>query len=503
MKILINKIKIATIVLMSIIVVSCEDFLDVEDENAVTSESVLQTEEGLIAALNGVYATLQDQGLYGAHIEVIGDAASDNTVFPSDREGAGGNFDRLPHAYNLELDDINTAPNTWADAYIVINNINAILASIDGVSLNPSLKDRVIGECLALRSLMHFELVKIFAQDYNTAIANEQNLLGIPYVTEVGSLNKPSRDTMRETFDKILSDINMAILLIQENDAPNGRASSDEKFFLNYFSALGIRAKVNFYITDYAAAIEDVDIIINGPYGLVDYNTAFITLQNSGLPALNLIQTWSQRDILGNEGIFMLDISSDDGVFAARSLIDIYTNYGGNAAHGISDDLYNLYEGSDLRRNWYQVEPEAVGGSGIDLHVFKYPGTFGFDEDDHSFPIMRLSEFILMKAEIEARNGNDMIAQSYVNQITDRANASAITSTGTQLIEDIITERRKELAFEGNRLFDLKRLQRGFDRIDCDLPSNCSLPAGDNLLAWPIPQDEFNGNPNMQQNPGY
>ncbi|GAA4272907.1 RagB/SusD family nutrient uptake outer membrane protein [Aquimarina gracilis] len=489
--------------MLPLLIISCEDFLDIEDENAVTSEAVLQTEEGVISALNGVYASLQDQGLYGAHIEVIGDAAADNTVFPSDREGSGSNFDRLPHAYNLELDDVNTASFTWEDAYVVINNINSILTSVEGIPIAEGLKDRVIGECLALRALMHFELVKIFSQDYNTAISDPDNLLGVPYITIVDATAQPSRNTMTEVFDNIFNDINTAIPLIQNNDAPDGRSGSNEQFFLNYYGALGIRAKVNFYITDYSEAIKDVNIIINGPYSLSSYEISSITLDGSGLPELDLIQTWSQREIIPEESIFMLDISSDDGVFANRSLIDIYTNYGGNAAHGISDDLYNLYEATDIRRNWYQVEPPSVSGSGVDLHVFKYPGTFGFDEDDHSFPIMRLSEFILMKAEIEARNGNEEVARNFVNQITTRANASVITSTGNQLIEDIITERRKEMAFEGNRLFDLKRLQRSVTRTDCTLPSNCTVNAKDRLFAWPIPQDEFNGNPNMKQNPGF
>ena len=87
--------------------------------------------------------------------------------------------------------------------------------------------------------------------------------------------------------------------------------------------------------------------------------------------------------------------------------------------------------------------------------------------------------------------------------ITDRANASEITSTGSQLIEDIITERRKELAWEGHRLFDLKRLQRGFVRgSDCTLTNgNCTVTYPTNLYAWPIPINEINANPNMVQNP--
>jgi len=112
-----------------------------------------------------------------------------------------------------------------------------------------------------------------------------------------------------------------------------------------------------------------------------------------------------------------------------------------------------------------------------------------------------------MSAECEARTGSQSRARILLNNITARANASPVTSTGNQLIEDIITERRKELSFEGHRLFDLKRLQRGFTRgSDCTLSNgNCSITYPTHLYAWPIPVNEINANQVIreQQNPGY
>src|SRR5690606_33878560 len=102
-----------------------------------------------------------------------------------------------------------------------------------------------------------------------------------------------------------------------------------------------------------------------------------------------------------------------------RSLIDIYTAYGGNAAHAISTGLYDLYDPDDIRRLWYKVEV-------TDQHIFKYPGGFGLAEDDHSFPIMRLTEFVLMKAECEVIvNNNDTEARNLVNQIVRRAHSGS------------------------------------------------------------------------------
>ena len=117
---------------------------------------------------------------------------------------------------------------------------------------------------------------------------------------------------------------------------------------------------------------------------------------------------------------------------------------------------------------------------------------------------MRLTEFQLMAAECEARIGDEGRARSLVNDITARAGASTISASGNQLIEAIITERRKELAFEGHRFYDLKRLQRGFVRNDCTLSNgNCQVDYPSNLYAWPIPGIELDANPAMEQNQGY
>jgi hypothetical protein len=112
-----------------------------------------------------------------------------------------------------------------------------------------------------------------------------------------------------------------------------------------------------------------------------------------------------------------------------------------------------------------------------------------------------------MSAECEARIGSEGRALTLLNSITERSEASEIDLSGNQLVEAIITERRKELPFEGHRLFDLKRLQRGFTRgSDCTLTNgNCIVEYPTDLYAWPIPINEINANPviRSQQNPGY
>jgi len=483
---------------LGLTITSCKKYLDVAPENATDSPAVFETQEGVLFALNGLYAQVQRQGYYGMQLAVLGDAATDNGKIPSDRENAGANADRMPYAYTLALNPQVTALEMWRDVYILINNINNIINNIDkATDLLPGVRKQVLGECLALRALAHFDLVKVFAQDYNFTAGHDHP--GVPYITGSIPSDKPVRNTVKEVFDKAYADVNEAVALLENNNSINRRIS-DRRYFINYYSAVGVRAKMNFYTTNYPAALADANIIVAGPYSLPAYSLATYSITGLNFsPAL--ITAWAGREILSTEAIFMLDVSDNDGVFADRSLIDIYTAYGGNAAHAISLGFLGLYDNNDIRRNWYKVEIN-------DPLVFKYPGGFGLAEDDHNFPIMRLSEFILMKAECEVRvNTAEPAARTLVNQIIRRAHQGStaydITSSGPALIEAIIGERRKEMAFESNRLFDLKRLQRGFTRTDCRLSTVCTVAYPDKIYAWPIPQSEFNGNPNMVQNPGY
>ena len=488
-----NIIKYNTIFFLLILVlVGCDDYLDVEPETAVASSSVFQTQEGVLTALNGVYTFLKLKGFYGTDFAVIGDAATDNGKIPSDRESAGANFDRLPHAYLLNLNG-STTTLLWQDAYILINNINAILENIDNASdITPEVRDQTVAELRVLRAYAHFCLVQLFAQDFN--FTSDQSHPGIPIVTQTGIDAQPTRNTVGEVFDFVFSEMGEALGVLQKGDYIV--RDGESYYFINYYSALALRAKMHFYVTDYASALADANEVINGGgYSLVEtYTTGFY--ESAGLGQLEFINEWAGTSIVIQESILQLYVNeAGSSTTTNRSIIDIYTSNNGNAAHAISNDLYSLYGPDDVRLNWYKIE-------NTDHHVFKYPGDFGASPDDTPFSVIRLTELVLMKAEIEARNGQEVLARNLVNQITSRANASPITSSGNELVEDIITERRKELAFEANRLFDLKRLQRGFTRVDCSADI-CTVNYPSNLYAWPIPQDELNGNPNLVQNEGY
>jgi hypothetical protein len=127
----------------------------------------------------------------------------------------------------------------------------------------------------------------------------------------------------------------------------------------------------------------------------------------------------------------------------------------------------------------------------------KYPGlTTDF------VPVIRYAEILLIKAEALARMnpGVDATAVSLLNQVRARSHAAPrVPLTQQELIDDILVERRIELAFEGQASFD-------FQRNKLDLPAHSTVPLqpwGSTYRVLPIPKYDTDKNPNLVQNPGY
>ena len=99
-----------------------------------------------------------------------------------------------------------------------------------------------------------------------------------------------------------------------------------------------------------------------------------------------------------------------------------------------------------------------------------------------------------------------LIAQGDVDEIRQRAlpGSAPVLETGDDLIAQVRLERRKELAFEGHRLWDLMRWEESLVRDECTaIASACTVAYPNDRFILPIPADEQDANPNMAPNPGY
>lgn len=462
----ISKYKIILIALAVTFVSSCKKtFLELYPPTSLTIAQALGSEADMQVALRGAYSGLRNVDYYGRTLPVIGDLMADNTYQSLVNTNRYTSFNN----YTFTVADANIS-GFWNAAYQTILRANNIINS--SLTANANINEYK-GEAYAIRALCYFDLIRWFARPYT----DNPNGLGVPIITKYDPDLKPARNTITEVYTLINNDLNQAysLMSIYTNSSQ-----------LSKYAARGLQAKVYLTMGDYNnAKTAALDVINNSGFTLVNAAN-YISYWNIAVPTTNKVET-------------LFEVSSDAIVNnGTDALPNIYSQagYGDMLA---SDDFYALLNPADVRKGLYQTGKK--GGVNAVL-INKYPNTYGTDISDTK--VLRLSEMYLIAAE-SYLPGDETNAIKYLNILTAARNEPAITSTGAQLFEDVITERRRELAFEGDRYADLQRLKR-------DVVRSANYPASARMIPYsnfrrilPIPQSELDANANIrsQQNPGY
>jgi starch-binding outer membrane protein, SusD/RagB family len=463
---------------------SCKkSFLELNPPTSLTPDQALATEADLLVALRGTYASLRTGATLGATsyapdffgrtVPVLGDIMADNAY----QHSQNTNRYTLYNNYSMNATDAN-ALGLWASAYRAILRANNIINS--PVASNANV-DQYKGEAYAIRALSYFTLIRYFAKPYTDNPAS----LGVPIVKTYNADLKPARNTVAEVYTLILDDLTKAYTLMT-------KFTNSTQF--SKYAAKGLQAKVYLTMDDKTKAkTAALDVITNSGFTVV--------------AAADHAAYWTSTTVKTDKVETLFEVSSDGvGNLAFDALSYIYSQNGNYGDLVVADDLYALFGTTDVRKALYPVvqRPKPVGttpGGPAVPTVNKYPVITG---DLSDTKIVRMSEMYLIAAEASLP-ANETDAQTYVNYITSRRNADPIASTGTQLFEDIITERRKELAFEGDRYLDLQRLKRTVTRSANYPASALSIPFDNFRRLLPIPQSELDANPAIrtQQNTGY
>jgi len=461
------KYKWFMVIAMVMVLPACKkEFLDKLPPTSLTPELALGTEADLQTALMGTYAGLRPTDLFGRTVPVFGDLNADNAYVSLTNSGRYTNFNN----YTFTVADGNIV-GMWRGAYTAILRANNIINSTIASNANVN---QYKGEAYAIRALCYWYLVQYFAKPYTDAPAS----LGVPIVLEYDPQLKPARNTVTEVYNQIISDLNQAYSLMT--------LFTNSTQFSKY-AAKALQAKVYLSMGDKAnAKTAAVDVINNSGFTVV--------------PEAGYVAYWAVLTPRTDKVETLFEVSSNS---TANNGFDALANIYNQAGYGdllVSDALYALFEAADVRKSLYPTGTR--GGVPAVFANGKFPGTFGGEISDTK--LLRLSDVYLVAAEASLP-GDETGAKTYANYITSRRGATAIASTGTQLFEDIITERRKELAFEGDRYLDLQRLKRDIARSSNYPAAAQNIPYTNFRRLFPIPQAELDANPNIrsQQNPGW
>jgi hypothetical protein len=455
---------LATVLLVSL--ASCKkSFLELDPPTSLTPEVALATEADLQVALRGAYAGLKSTALYGRSLPVLGDMMGDNTYQSTLNTNRYTLFNN--NTYTVTDGDV---AGLWSAAYTVILRANNIINSPVAANANVN---QIKGEAYAIRALAYYNLVRFFATPYT----QDPAALGVPLVTTYDADLKPGRAKVSEVYALINADLNQAYTLMT-------KFTNSSQF--SKYAAKALQAKVYITMGDKAnAKTAALDVITNSGF------TAVTAAAHAGY--------WAGVSFRTDKVETLFELSFDavaNNAFDALAYIYLQSgNYGDMLC---ADDLYASFSATDARKSLYAT---GVRGGLASVFVNKYSSFTG----DHSdTKVIRMAEMYLIAAEA-SYPANEADAIKYVNEVTSRRGATAIASTGAALLEDIITERRKELAFEGERYHDLQRLKR-------DVVRGANYPASARTIAFsnfrrimPIPQGELDANPTIkaQQNPGW
>ncbi|WP_299822619.1 RagB/SusD family nutrient uptake outer membrane protein [uncultured Pontibacter sp.] len=459
---------------------SCKDeFLEKEPHSSVPIVTAITTEDELGTAVTGLYASMRTYETWGRNIPVLGDLLADNTYISADNAGRylTQNAFRLTPGSAEPTEMWNNLYETILRANVIIN---AELPNADEATVG-----QYKGEAYAIRALAFHELVKFFATPYSV----NPSAPGVPVVTEFNAENltdyyvsqQPKRNTVAEVYEQIIADYDEAYRLMGK-----GAANSS---YISKYAAKALQARAYLFMGEgYYDEARDaaLDVYNNGSYSLIPA-TDYVSYWSNPVPVRNRVET-----------IFEISIDAIDNN-GSNALANMY-DQGGYGDIVATPELYNLYAEDDVRKD---VIEEGEKANEDAYFVNKYTNrTNASDKDD--IKVIRYSEVLLTLAEAYARTGAGAEALDILNELTVARNAAEYTSSGDQLIQDILTERRKELAFEGDRYWTFMRLNLPVQRTDRH-PSDARLiPVGDDRRLQPIPQGEIDANPNiLPQNPGY
>ena len=509
-----------------------EDFLETKPIALETTETFYYNQAGADAAIAAVYSQLCSRDIWDKYYLMgMGSIASD------DAEAGGANPNDMPF-WSQDIDKLIHLPTnievfeyTWAYMYKGIYYANLVLENVPAIKetdpdANPVRIDQYVAEAKFMRALYHFALCQVFGE--------------VPLVDHVlkPSEFEQSRSTFKDLFDFIEKDLREAASILPSSytDLDIGRATSG--------AANALLAKILVYQSSYAKnypgdnrftgltqrwneALQAAELVINSNvYKLVGidgetydtwwsentngYRFAF-TVEGDNC-AESIFEIQNVQDGLGwtsTRGNYFTVFSTVRGYIDDEGTLTSW-GWGFNCP---TQDLLDAYEEGDPRiattigksgdsvlvddQNWYLMDfsasPTGMSCRKYECSADQYWATGGdWQEGPMNLRIIRYADLVLLAAEAALESGNTAKALEYVNMVRTRARMSGGSSNTVPAnltavtLDDIVNERRLELALEGHRFYDLVRWKLAEEKIDGN-----QLLGGTFTVDYQAPKHDF------------
>lgn len=449
------KMKIISLCLIAVVVLSaCGKWVDVKPNDRLSQENLFSDREGFLKALNGVYVELANKAVYGENMSVSAlDVLAqyyyitntshrfyDHTIFDYTKDGPKATFD-----------------NMWKKSYELIVNSNVIIEQC-GES-NPVLPAPyfgiVKGEALALRAMLHFDMLRVFGPVWSEETKNQ---LCIPYNKSSSPALSPLLSS-DQVLTLVINDLTAAAALLKTDDPiitagvrhaanPSGDNSLYyRQYRLNYYAVKALLARAYLWKADKPNALKEAKEIL----------AEVQTPTNPIFPAINKDVA---KDPVSPDRLFSTEVMFS---LYAINRSDIYSNV---FAPDLNEQLRlrftdtqdgrarlnELYDDQqDYRYNAWVTLNIPAGAFLTHLKYADYPTA----KWRYMIPLIRLSEIQLIAAECSNTLEE---GTAYLNQVRTNRNSVSITPADPVQLKTAITrEFRKEVIGEGQMFFYYKR----------------------------------------------
>jgi len=489
--------------------VSCNNgnLEDVENTGTFDESTYFQNEEQSFSGLVATYDMLRKYSGGFENMVTFFNGASDDFYSGGGNSSDGAGIQGFS---NYSINSIIMPASYWRDYYQGIAKANILLEKIPAAQMNDQTRNRFIAEAKVLRSLYYFELLRMFKN--------------VPLILKPFKYNDDYYNVPQAKPEDVYAQIE-ADILASINDLPATISAANEKGRITQGSARAILGKIYLYNNKNSLAAAQFEMVNGTPGGTSQYGYKLVEnfadlwkIENKFTTEsiLEVMHTNASNTIWDNWGSGKDEGNSVNQMVAIISYGRVTTTPDNNAPeihqgwgfNPITDDLFNFMQG-DPRLNATIFNAKILkqqnkityspGFRDTGYFLNKYlprkadestqPGNTELNFRQNYIAI-RLADTYLMEAE--ALGGSGARAQALLDAVRSRVGLTSVPIS-MQAVKD---ERRRELAGEGHRWFDLVRWG--------DAPAKLGargFTAGKNEIL-PIPFNELT-NTALVQNPGY
>ena len=474
-----DRIYIILVLSCLLFVTGCDKMLETKSQTLLPQDK-LQTEAGCEAMLYGVYDLMQETAFYGRDILTVPEVLADNS-----------RLSPLASRYKGQADNrIGSHLDIWVESYEIIALLIEVIEYAEKLPETPKAK-AIWGEALALRGLTYFNLARVYGREPGHLVDNFD--LCVPLILKaffydggpMGEEVYPARATVAEVWGQIEKDLTEGFSLLKGNDdglMPKRMGS---------LATQAILSRVYLYEGKWKECVDASDYVTaNAPFDL--YGGTYTDIFSKGEETIFYLyftnsENWGSSSLQSINGMMESELDSE-GYDIGKGV--------GDADLCVAEELIALFDQkNDLRFKAFRkakINGEKVWWT---KKFSGWQGAFGLD----NVPVIRLSEVVLNRAEAQAELKKDTEALADVNELRTKRGLDAVSFSGAELLNEILLQRRLELAQEGHRFFDLKR--RG---------ETISKPAGRTPVSYEdfrvvarISETQMDANKNLKNNPGY